>query len=168
MFIHELCHRNISKQFLYDVLAMLSNYAELMQLRWWLLCADLRRKELLYFINKLNNFGPIDKELKHLSYQEGSNVLNINQVFVTRHFHFQYKVEVNFFKNCSWWSIWKNKILCHTYWISRKRSTTCAFALMDFQCNKYSKWSFLLLVYLENKKCSVARPFERSRAFWVS
>ena len=33
-------------------------------------CADLRCEELPYIINKLNNLGLSDKELKSLSYQE--------------------------------------------------------------------------------------------------
>ena len=57
--------------------------------------ADLRWEELPYIINKLNNLGLSEEELKNLSYQERCNLLNNNPVLVAR--HFQYKVEV-FFK----------------------------------------------------------------------
>ena len=56
---------------------------------------DLRWEELPYIINKLNNLGLSDEELRNLSYQERFNLLNNNPVLVAR--HFQYKVEV-FFK----------------------------------------------------------------------
>ena len=58
-------------------------------------CADLRWEELSYIVNKLNNLGLSDEELKNLSYQERCNLLNKNPVLVAR--HFQHKVEV-FFK----------------------------------------------------------------------
>ena len=51
--------------------------------------------KLPHIINKLNNLGLSDEELKHLSYQERCNLLNNNPVLVSR--HFQYKIEV-FFK----------------------------------------------------------------------
>ena len=55
-------------------------------------CADLRWEELPYIINKLNNLGLSEEELKNLSYQERCNLLNNNPALVAR--HFQYKVEV--------------------------------------------------------------------------
>ena len=58
-------------------------------------CADLRWEELPYIINKLNNLGLSDEELKNLSYQDWCHLLNKNPVLLAR--HFQYKVEV-FFK----------------------------------------------------------------------
>ena len=58
-------------------------------------CADLRWEELPYIINKLNNLGLSDEELKNLSHQERCNLSNNNPVLVAR--HFQCKVEV-FFK----------------------------------------------------------------------
>ena len=58
-------------------------------------CANSRWDELPYMINKLNNLGFSDNELKNLSYQERTKLLNENQVLVAR--HFQYKVQV-FFK----------------------------------------------------------------------
>ena len=58
-------------------------------------CADLRWEQLPYIINRLNNLGLSDEELKNISYQERYNLLNNNPVLVAR--HFQYKVEV-FFK----------------------------------------------------------------------
>ena len=57
--------------------------------------ADLRWEELPYIINKLNNLGVSQEELKNLSYQEMCNLLNNNSVLAAR--HFQNKVEV-FFK----------------------------------------------------------------------
>ena len=61
-----------------------------------LLSADLRWGELPYIMNKLNNLGLSNEELKNLSYQERCNLLNKNPVLVAR--HFQYKVEVSFKK----------------------------------------------------------------------
>ena len=77
------------KHFLYDVLAMQ------LGIRTYFLtlsCADLRREEIMYIFDKLNNLGLSDEELKHLSYQERCNLLNNNPVRVAR--HFQYKIEV--------------------------------------------------------------------------
>ena len=51
--------------------------------------------ELPYIINKLNNLGLSDDELKNLGYQEWCNLLNKNPVLVAR--HFRYNIEV-FFK----------------------------------------------------------------------
>ena len=39
-------------------------------------CAELGWEELPYIINKLNNLGLSDGELKNLSYQERCNLLN--------------------------------------------------------------------------------------------
>ena len=55
-------------------------------------CASLRWEDLPYIINKLNNLGLSEEELKNLSYQESCNLLNNNPVLVAR--HVQYKVEV--------------------------------------------------------------------------
>ena len=82
------------KQFLYDVMAMVK------QLRipihfMTLSCADLKWEELPYIMNKLNNLGLSNEQLKNLSYQERCNLLNNNLVLVAR--YFQYKVEI-FFK----------------------------------------------------------------------
>ena len=57
--------------------------------------ADLRWEELPYIINKLNNLGRSEEELKKLSSKDRCNLLNNSPVLVARHFH--YKVEV-FFK----------------------------------------------------------------------
>ena len=59
-------------------------------------CADLRWDELPYIINKLNNLGLTEEELKNLSYQARTELLNSNLVLIAR--HFQYKVQVFFFK----------------------------------------------------------------------
>ena len=58
-------------------------------------CADLRWDELPFIINKLNNLGLNDEELKNFSYQERTKLLNENPVLVAR--HFQYKIQL-FFK----------------------------------------------------------------------
>ena len=57
-------------------------------------CADLRWDELPYIINKLNNLGVTEEELKNLSYQTRTELLNSNPVLIAR--HFQYKVQVFF------------------------------------------------------------------------
>ena len=58
-------------------------------------CPDLRWEELPYIINKLNNLGLRDEELKNLSYQERTKLLNENPVLVAR--YFKYTVQL-FFK----------------------------------------------------------------------
>ena len=82
------------KQFLYDIRAIVKQLG-IPTYFLTLSCAVLRWEEIPYVINKLNNLGLSDKELKNLSYQERCNLLNNNWVLVAR--HFQYKVEV-FFK----------------------------------------------------------------------
>ena len=82
------------KQLLFDVLTMVKQLG-IPTYFLTLSCADLRWEELPYIINKLNNLGLSDKELKNLSCQERCNLLNNKPVLVAR--HFQYKVEV-FFK----------------------------------------------------------------------
>ena len=54
--------------------------------------ADVKRGGLPYIINKLNNLGFSEKELKNLSYQERGNLLNNNPVLLAG--QFQFKVEV--------------------------------------------------------------------------
>ena len=73
------------KQFLFDVLAMVKQLG-IPTYFLTLSCADLRWEELPYIINKLNNLGLSDKELKNLSSQERCNLLNNNPVLVARHF----------------------------------------------------------------------------------
>ena len=73
-------------------------------------------KEIACIINKLNNLGLSDKELKKFSYQERYNLLNNIPVIVAR--HFQYKSI--FQRNHTREYIVKNKILCYTYRIPRK------------------------------------------------
>ena len=58
-------------------------------------CADLRWDELPHIINKLNNLNLSDEEIRNLTYQQRTKLLNDNPVLVAR--HFQYKVQV-FFK----------------------------------------------------------------------
>ena len=79
------------KQFLFEVLAMVKQL-EMPNYFLTLSCADLRWEELPYIINKLNNLGLSDKELKNLSHQERTKLLNENPVLVAR--YFQYKVQV--------------------------------------------------------------------------
>ena len=55
----------------------------------------MRWDEIPYIINKLNNVGLRDEELKNLSFQGRTKLLNENPVLVAR--HFKYKVQV-FFK----------------------------------------------------------------------
>ena len=55
----------------------------------------MRWDELPFIINKLNNLGLNDEELKNFSYQERTKLLNENPVLVAR--HFQYKIQL-FFK----------------------------------------------------------------------
>ena len=57
-------------------------------------CADLRWDELPYIINKLNNLNLTDEEIRNLTYQQRTKLLN-DKLLVAR--HFQYKVQV-FFK----------------------------------------------------------------------
>ena len=79
------------KQFLFEVLAMVKQL-EMPNYFLTLSCADLRWQELPSIINKLNNLGLSDKELKNLSHQERTKLLNENPVLVAR--YFQYKVQV--------------------------------------------------------------------------
>ena len=57
------------KQFLYDVLSMIKQLG-IPTYSLALSCADLRWEEQPYIINKLNNLGLSDKELKKLGYQD--------------------------------------------------------------------------------------------------
>ena len=82
------------KQFVYDVLAMVKQLG-IPTYFLTLSCADLRWEELPQIINKLNNLGLSEDELKKLSYQERCNLLNNNPVLAAT--HFQYKIEA-FFK----------------------------------------------------------------------
>ena len=82
------------KYFLHEELAMVK------QLRiptyfLTLSCADLKWNELSHITNKLNNSNLTDEEIRNLTYQQRTKLLNDNPVLVTR--HFQYKVQV-FFK----------------------------------------------------------------------
>ena len=86
------------KKFLFEVLAM----AKQLRIPTYILtlsCADFRWDELPYIINKLINLGLTDKELKNLSYQERTKLLNENPILLLR--HFQYKVQC-FSKHLYW------------------------------------------------------------------
>ena len=115
------------KQFSYDVLAIVKQLG-IPTYFLTLSSADLRWEELPYTINKLNNPGLSDEELRNLSYQERCNLSNNNPVLMAR--HFPYKVEV-FFKE-----IVLDGPLGKTKYAIR---ITCPFIYMDFQCTKYSK-----------------------------
>ena len=81
------------QQFLYDVLAMVKQLG----IPTYFLafsCVDLRWEDLLYIINKLNNVGLSEEELKNLCHEDKCNLLNNKPVLADR--HFQYKVEVFF------------------------------------------------------------------------
>ena len=82
------------KQLLYDVLAMVKQL-EVPTYFLTLSRPDLRWEGLPYIVNRLNNFGFTEEELKNLSYQERCNLFNNDPVLLAR--HFQCKVEV-FFK----------------------------------------------------------------------
>ena len=79
------------KQFLYDVLAMVRQLG-LPTLFFTLSCADLRWKELVLIIAKLNKLNIDECEL---NYFERCKILNQNPVLTAR--HFQFRVET-FFK----------------------------------------------------------------------
>ena len=72
------------KQFLYDVIAMVKQL-EIPTYFLTLSYADLKCEELPDIINKLNNLGLSEEELKNLSYQEICNLLNNNLVIVARY-----------------------------------------------------------------------------------
>ena len=81
------------KEFLHNILAMVKQIG-IPTYFWILSCADLKWKELSYFINRLN-LGLSDGELKPLSYQKRCILVNNNPVLLAR--HFKYNVEI-FFK----------------------------------------------------------------------
>ena len=54
-------------------------------------------RELLCIVNKLNNLGLSDEELRNLSYQERFNLLNNKPVLAAS--HFQHKIEVFLCRN---------------------------------------------------------------------
>ena len=54
-------------------------------------CADLRWEEVPYIINRLNNPGLSEEELKNLSYQERCSLLNNNPVLVVDIFSMKLK-----------------------------------------------------------------------------
>ena len=82
------------KQFLHEVLAMVKQLG-IPTYFLTLPYADLRWDELPYIINKLNNLNLTDEEIRNLTYQQRTKLLNDNPVLVAR--HFQYKEQV-FFK----------------------------------------------------------------------
>ena len=124
------------KQFLNDVLAMVKQLG-IPTYFLTLSCADLRREELPYIINKLNSLGLRDEDLKSLSCEERSNLLKHNPVFVAR--HFQYKVVfflswnimlfiLNFKKKLAHMSFHSYGFSMHEYW---KRNCLTNTQLLD-------------------------------------
>ena len=59
-------------------------------------CADLRWRELPFIVAKLFGLDLTDVEIENMSYEDRCRFLNLNPVFVAR--HFQYRVEL-FFKD---------------------------------------------------------------------
>ena len=103
------------KQFFFDVLSMVK------QLRistyfMKLSCTGVRSEEIPHIISKLNNFELNEEELKDLSYQERCSILNNSPVLA--------EVPVQwlsiFQRSSTWWSLGENKMLCCSYWVSRK------------------------------------------------
>ena len=82
------------KQFSFNVLVMVKQLG-IPTFFLTLSCANLLWEELPHIINKLNDLGLSEEELKKLRYQERCYLLNKNPVVVAR--YFQHKVEV-FFK----------------------------------------------------------------------
>ena len=82
------------KRFLHEVLAMVKQLG-IPTFFLTLSCADLRWKELPAIISKLLGLELSDEQLENLSYEDKCKYLNMNPVFLAR--HFQYRVEV-FFK----------------------------------------------------------------------
>lgn len=78
------------KQFSYEVLAMVKQLG-LPSYFVTLSCADLSWDELPSHINKLNNLGLTDEDLRDLTYKDRCKYLNNNPVLMAR--HFQYRVK---------------------------------------------------------------------------
>ncbi|XP_057310266.1 uncharacterized protein LOC130648243 [Hydractinia symbiolongicarpus] len=82
------------KRFLLEILAMVKQLG-LPTFFMTLSCADLRWNELVKIILKLSGGSIAEEDLKNLSYHERCDILNMDPVFMAK--HFQYRVEV-FFK----------------------------------------------------------------------
>ena len=82
------------KEFLHEVRAMVKQL-EIINIFLTLPCADLRWDELSYIINRLKNLNLSDEEVRNLTYQRRTKLLNDNPVLIPR--YFQYKLKV-FFK----------------------------------------------------------------------
>ena len=121
------------KQFLFEVLAMVKQLG-IPTYFLTLSCADLRWDELPYIINKLNNLGLSDEELKNLSYQERTKLLNENPVLVAR--HFQYKVQVFFKELILDGPLGKTKYYALRIAFHKKGKPTCICFYMDIRCPK--------------------------------
>ena len=82
------------KRFLLEVLAMVRQLG-VPTFFLTLSCADLRWFELPFILSKLYNLNLTDDEIRDMNYDDRCRYLNMNPVFVAR--HFQYRVEA-FFK----------------------------------------------------------------------
>ena len=78
---------SVTEQFLYDVLDTVKQLG-ISTYFITLSCVDLRWDELPYIINKFNNLGLNDEELRNLNYLERCNLLSNNPVLVARHFQY--------------------------------------------------------------------------------
>ena len=78
------------KQFLHEVLAMVKQLG-IPTYFLTLSCGDLRWNELPYIINHLNNLNLTDEEIRNLTYQQRTKLLNDNPVLVARHFQLKRK-----------------------------------------------------------------------------
>ena len=82
------------KRFLLEILAMVKQLG-LPTFFMTLSCADLRWNELIIIMLKLSGGIITEEDLENLSYRDRCDILNMNPVFMAK--HFQYRVEV-FFK----------------------------------------------------------------------
>ena len=103
------------KQFFFDVLSMVKQ----LRISTYFMkrsCTGVRSEEIPHIISKLNKFELNEEELKDLSYQERCSILNNSPVLA--------EVPVQwlsiFQRSSTWWSIGENKMLCCSYWVSRK------------------------------------------------
>ena len=81
------------KRFLWEVLAMVKQLG-LPTFFMTLSCADLRWKELISIISKLNGLNLSEEDIDNLDYFEMCKILNENPVLLAR--QFQYRVEIFF------------------------------------------------------------------------
>ena len=152
-----------SKQFLYDVLIMVKQLG----IRTYFLtlsCADLRWEELLYTINRLNNLGLSEDELKNLSYQEQCNLLNNNSVLVARNCHIKLK---HFSKRSYLMVHWAKQNIMQYVLNFKKEVAHLSILLYGFSMHQIFIMQLTTSTW-ENSKCTAAKPIEWYRTLWVS